>query len=278
MIHFFPKKYLFVYQVTLNCPVEHPFFVYGQGWSSCRPEQTQARYSLHCQPLKVGDVCIFLSHATAAFISNSVTVISQGVPSTVAALTGAPTMPVTVSSGATGATFSVGSMSSDTAWHPRSERTSCSSEPLTVPEATRTYHTQASSTQGTHVSTSLNSEGIPHAANVPTQVSHYQALPATFLGGALHPQSLVPGAIVPQSSVGNGLLMAAIGIVPGRGVVPLTQQGTIYGSRQVGESLPKQASNGAHTTASPQQDDHLPMDSEDGQSQSKRRKVEGDGK
>ncbi|RVE47876.1 hypothetical protein evm_007507 [Chilo suppressalis] len=47
-------------QVELESTVEHPFFVYGRGWASCRPERTLARYGLSVQRLQVGDVCVSL--------------------------------------------------------------------------------------------------------------------------------------------------------------------------------------------------------------------------
>ncbi|XP_066290038.1 ataxin-1-like isoform X1 [Branchiostoma lanceolatum] len=52
--------------VTVESTVDHPFFVVGQGWSSCRPERTLTRYSLQCHTLTVGDTCISL------MLSNSV--------------------------------------------------------------------------------------------------------------------------------------------------------------------------------------------------------------
>ncbi|XP_045520635.1 ataxin-1-like [Pieris brassicae] len=47
-------------QVELESTVEHPFFVYGRGWASCKPERTLARYGLRVQRLQVGDVCVSL--------------------------------------------------------------------------------------------------------------------------------------------------------------------------------------------------------------------------
>lgn len=49
-------------QVTVEAPVEHPFFVFNQGWSSCDPERSGQRYGLSCHKLSVGDVCISLTH------------------------------------------------------------------------------------------------------------------------------------------------------------------------------------------------------------------------
>ncbi|GIY09247.1 ataxin-1 [Caerostris darwini] len=48
-------------QITVEAPLEHPFFVYKQGWSSCSPERSAQRYGLTCHKLKVGDTCISLT-------------------------------------------------------------------------------------------------------------------------------------------------------------------------------------------------------------------------
>ncbi|XP_053548419.1 ataxin-1-like [Bombina bombina] len=48
-------------KVCLDVPPEHPFFVYGQGWSSCSPRQTAQLFALPCHRLQVGDVCISVS-------------------------------------------------------------------------------------------------------------------------------------------------------------------------------------------------------------------------
>ncbi|XP_056134067.1 ataxin-1-like [Lampris incognitus] len=45
-------------KVTIDVPPEHPFFVFGQGWSSCSPERTAQLYGLSCHHLQVGDVCV----------------------------------------------------------------------------------------------------------------------------------------------------------------------------------------------------------------------------
>lgn len=49
-------------KVTVEADLEHPFFVFGRGWSSASPNRTLARYNLQCNELKVGDVCISLTH------------------------------------------------------------------------------------------------------------------------------------------------------------------------------------------------------------------------
>ncbi|XP_041104461.1 ataxin-1-like [Polyodon spathula] len=48
-------------QVSVEVLVEYPFFVFGQGWSSCCPEQTTQLFNLPCIKLSVGDVCISLT-------------------------------------------------------------------------------------------------------------------------------------------------------------------------------------------------------------------------
>ncbi|NWT73998.1 ATX1L protein, partial [Prunella himalayana] len=48
-------------KVSIDVPPEHPFFVYGQGWSSCSPRRTAQLFALPCHRLQVGDVCISIS-------------------------------------------------------------------------------------------------------------------------------------------------------------------------------------------------------------------------
>nr|XP_015212340.1 PREDICTED: ataxin-1 [Lepisosteus oculatus] len=48
-------------QVSVEVLVEYPFFVFGQGWSSCCPERTTQLFELPCAKLAVGDVCISLT-------------------------------------------------------------------------------------------------------------------------------------------------------------------------------------------------------------------------
>uniref|UniRef100_UPI00398E4974 ataxin-1-like n=1 Tax=Pristiophorus japonicus TaxID=55135 RepID=UPI00398E4974 len=52
-------------KVSVEVPPEHPFFVFGQGWSSCNPERTAHLFGLSCQRLTVGNVCISLSVQTS---------------------------------------------------------------------------------------------------------------------------------------------------------------------------------------------------------------------
>ncbi|XP_053570741.1 ataxin-1 [Bombina bombina] len=48
-------------QVSVEVFIEYPFFVFGQGWSSCSPERTSQMFDLPCSKLSVGDVCISLT-------------------------------------------------------------------------------------------------------------------------------------------------------------------------------------------------------------------------
>ncbi|KAL4613558.1 ataxin-1-like [Arapaima gigas] len=48
-------------RVTIDVPPEHPFFVFGQGWSSCSPERTAQLYGLTCHHLQAGDVCVSIT-------------------------------------------------------------------------------------------------------------------------------------------------------------------------------------------------------------------------
>uniref|UniRef100_F6PW06 Ataxin 1 n=1 Tax=Xenopus tropicalis TaxID=8364 RepID=F6PW06_XENTR len=48
-------------QVSVEVLIEYPFFVFGQGWSSCSPERTSQMFDLPCSKLSVGDVCISLT-------------------------------------------------------------------------------------------------------------------------------------------------------------------------------------------------------------------------
>ncbi|XP_053722334.1 ataxin-1-like [Synchiropus splendidus] len=48
-------------RVTIDVPPEHPFFVFGQGWSSYSPERTAQLYGLTCHHLQIGDVCVSIT-------------------------------------------------------------------------------------------------------------------------------------------------------------------------------------------------------------------------
>uniref|UniRef100_G3P1S6 Ataxin 1b n=1 Tax=Gasterosteus aculeatus TaxID=69293 RepID=G3P1S6_GASAC len=48
-------------QVCVEVLGEYPFFVFGQGWSSCCPDRTTQLFELSCAKLCVGDVCVSLT-------------------------------------------------------------------------------------------------------------------------------------------------------------------------------------------------------------------------
>lgn len=41
--------------------MEHPFYVYGQGWASCHPDRTLQCYGLKVHRLQVGDILVSLT-------------------------------------------------------------------------------------------------------------------------------------------------------------------------------------------------------------------------
>ena len=45
----------------MSAPEEHPFFVFGAGWSSISPSLSLTRYGLSCAKLSLGNVCISLA-------------------------------------------------------------------------------------------------------------------------------------------------------------------------------------------------------------------------
>ncbi|XP_051531317.1 uncharacterized protein LOC127427653 [Myxocyprinus asiaticus] len=52
-------------QLSLEVSEGLPFFVCGRGWSSCNPQHTSQTCRLHCHQLKVGDMCLALTHVPA---------------------------------------------------------------------------------------------------------------------------------------------------------------------------------------------------------------------
>lgn len=47
-------------KIDIEATIEHPFFVYGQGWASCSPDKSLHHFGLKCQKLQVGDICLSL--------------------------------------------------------------------------------------------------------------------------------------------------------------------------------------------------------------------------
>ncbi|XP_042262923.1 ataxin-1-like [Thunnus maccoyii] len=60
-------------QELVDVYVEYPFFVRGQGWSSCSPQRTARLCGLQCRQLSVGDVCLALTPVSAPQPSPSAT-------------------------------------------------------------------------------------------------------------------------------------------------------------------------------------------------------------
>ncbi|XP_041834857.1 uncharacterized protein LOC121635652 [Melanotaenia boesemani] len=52
-------------QELVDVYVEYPFFVRGQGWSSCSPQRTAHLCGLQCRQLTVGDICLALTPVSA---------------------------------------------------------------------------------------------------------------------------------------------------------------------------------------------------------------------
>ncbi|CAG5983853.1 unnamed protein product [Menidia menidia] len=52
-------------QELVDVYVEYPFFVRGQGWSSCSPQRTARLCGLRCRQLSVGDTCLALTPVCA---------------------------------------------------------------------------------------------------------------------------------------------------------------------------------------------------------------------
>lgn len=46
----------------MEATLEHPFFVFDQGWSSVNPGKTFRYYQMQCHQLKVNDRCISLTY------------------------------------------------------------------------------------------------------------------------------------------------------------------------------------------------------------------------
>ncbi|OQR72205.1 hypothetical protein BIW11_10534 [Tropilaelaps mercedesae] len=48
-------------EVSVESPVDRPFFVFNRGWSSCDPPKTLHKLGLQCHKLQPGDICVTLS-------------------------------------------------------------------------------------------------------------------------------------------------------------------------------------------------------------------------
>ncbi|XP_077057915.1 ataxin-1-like [Siphateles boraxobius] len=82
-------------KVTIDVPPEHPFFVFGQGWSSCSPEGTAQLYGLTCHHLQVGDVCVSVTLQQQATLQQKPTQQLQARnPTKANSTSGAPPQPM----------------------------------------------------------------------------------------------------------------------------------------------------------------------------------------
>ncbi|XP_026071743.1 ataxin-1-like [Carassius auratus] len=82
-------------KVTIDVPPEHPFFVFGQGWSSCSPERTAQLYGLTCHHLQVGDVCVSVTlQQQAASQQKPPQQVQARTPTKVNSTSGAPPQPM----------------------------------------------------------------------------------------------------------------------------------------------------------------------------------------
>lgn len=59
---------------------EHPFFVYGHGWSSCHPDGSLQVFGLKCNRLQVGDICISLTPREVPLPLSQQSVTTASVP------------------------------------------------------------------------------------------------------------------------------------------------------------------------------------------------------
>lgn len=252
--------------MILNCPVEHPFFVYGQGWTSSRPEQSLTKYNLNCQHLKVGDVCIFLSPsnptiipAGAALSSGPTTQVSAGNSTLTQSV---PAKSPAASSGSSQTATSVSVSYAQTlagmaalpgnipgvvvtssmphgiptvypgTFPPTQNSGTDRSVPMTQPVQGVVY-----TSEGKPLDASHSTAAVPGGFPLPG-ASYYQPLAGTFMTAMPPGQTFVQGTVMPQGSVGNGLLVATVGFVPGRPPAPFVQPGMLYGTPQM-EMLPK---------------------------------------
>lgn len=250
-------------QVTLNCPVEHPFFVYGQGWTSCRPDQSLVKYNLTCQHLKVGDVCIFLSPSPVG-----VTLSSGPTTQVVAAKSGGTSVPVKSVASASSSSHlpspvtvsyaqTLAGMAALPGNIPGVVVTSSLAPGIPAmyqgnfptPQGKVTAQSGGDCSQtaqpvqglvytadGKPLDPQHSTSTVPGGFSIPG-TSYYQPLPGTIMTAVPPGQTFVQGTVMPQGSVGNGLLVAAVGFVPGR-PPQFVQPGMLYAPPQM-EIAPK---------------------------------------
>lgn len=57
---------------TIDVPLEHPFFVFNKGWSSCLPSKSEQLFGLVCEKLQEEDICITLTKKSSLIKSKEV--------------------------------------------------------------------------------------------------------------------------------------------------------------------------------------------------------------
>ncbi|KXJ24232.1 ataxin-1-like [Exaiptasia diaphana] len=261
-------------QVTLSCAVEHPFFVLDIGWSSCVPEKSLQKFNLACNHLKVGDVCIFLSpnaipvpvcipqgqmvpspklqapQATGNQPGQTVQSDPTNQPqilleSTLQGSAPIPANTIVIKQPNPPVAAASPVPQAITAAQPSSAQvTTVSAIPTSSgipPGNTLFFDPQLgilrSPSLGSQfvnqqiVGTTLDGKTVSLQGALPP---YYQTVPASLVG-SLPTQSAVPSSSVQgQAGVGNGLLVTAVGIVPG-----VNQPGMVYAS-QLSEMAQKQ--------------------------------------
>ena len=274
--------------------MEHPFFVYGQGWTSSQPDLSLGKYSLNCQPLKVGDVCIFLSPSNSAVIPTGIATssglpnqvkgsnatLTQSLPGVVSSTPVKP--PATNSSNLVGSSLpvsytqtlaSIGTLPGNLsgvmvtsslppgvpAVYPgplqpdqstnQEKSSSQNGDPDTAGSVLITTRTQAAQGATAVVDAKPSdspqpSVAVPGGFQLPgnSLPSYYQPLTGAFMTTMPPGQTFMQGTVVPQGSVGNGLLVAAVGFVPGRHPASFVQPSMLYGGPAV-EVVPKEGAS-----------------------------------
>jgi hypothetical protein len=262
--------------------VEHPFFVCDKGWSACVPDKSLQKFSLHCNPLNVGDVCIFLSPntiPTAATLSSipqgqiahgrpqastvTLTTPEQIQQSTVLNQINVPVEDPPSTAGLSANTLAQKQGQSSIAVPVQTQMLSVAqpstltmtttnsqfSTPSAIPAgSTLIYDPQFGVLRPQHltgqpflnqqvIGTTIDGKTVPVQGALPP---FYQTLPASLVS-SLPTQTFVQSPNVPagQAGVGNGLLVTAVGIVPGQQGMRMGQPSMIYAS-QLSEMAHKQ--------------------------------------
>lgn len=288
-----------LFQVTLSCAVEHPFYVFEQGWASCVPDKSLQTFGLVCNPLKVGDVCIFLS-PNAIQIPVSMSPQGQLVSSPRLPVPSAPvnkpvqniqtspqtqhvvdnhqnTAPlpanaVVIKQSAPAAEATSTSQGTSLAQPPSSAVMTVTSSAL-PPGGALVFDPQLGVLRSPGlgnqflnqqvIGTMMDGKTVSLQGNLPP---YYQTVPASLVG-SIPSQSVVQSpSIQGQAGIGNGLVLTAVGLVPG-----MNQPGMVYAS-QLSEIAQKQGLETIETNSGASEN---PSQSDTGAPGAKRPKVDG---